>query len=235
LLILGIDTSGRQGSVALLRAQGKELLTLELAQLSGGQYSELLVTTIAELLTRHGVERSSIGLIAVASGPGSFTGLRISIATVKGLSEAFATPVVAVSVLEAVALAAGIEGRAVAALDAQRSEVFFGDYSVASASREPAQRKREALVNFEDFTAFLAAGDPPAKVFTPDATLAARLGEAGFETEVLDRPSADAYARIAHGKFLAGLCADVATLDANYLRRSDAEIFVTPKLGVAPH
>lgn len=234
MLILGIDTSGRQGSVALLRAQGNELVTLELALLSGGQYSERLVASIAELLVRHSVERNSIGLIAVASGPGSFTGLRIAIASVKGLAEAFDRPVVAVSVLEAVALASGGQGRVIAALDAQRSEVFFGEYDIASANLESARKDREALASFIDFTSLLAEGSSPSKVFTPDAGLAARLNEASFEAEILPRPSAEAYARIAHGKFLAGIRADIATLDANYLRRSDAEIFVAHKPGSAP-
>ena len=229
MLILGIDTSGRQGSVALLRAQGEELLTLDLAGLSGGQYSELLVPTIAELLVRHGFERRSIGLIAVANGPGSFTGLRIAIATAKGLAEAFATPVVAVSVLEAIALASGIDGKVVAVLDAQRSEVFFGEYIIKSASPEPARMSHETIGTFADFTSLLASGEPQPKVFTPDAALAARLQDAGIETEILSRPSAESIARIAYRTFLAGICADVGTLDANYLRRSDAEALAAMK------
>jgi tRNA threonylcarbamoyladenosine biosynthesis protein TsaB len=234
VLILGVDTSGRRGSVALLQAQGEELLTLDLAELSGGQYSELLVPTIAELLVRHSFERSSIGLIAVASGPGSFTGLGIAIATAKGLAEAFATPVVAVSVLEAVALASGINGKVVAVLDAQRSEVFFGKYIIKSASPEPARMSHEAISTFEDFTSLLAASEPQPKVFTPDAALATRLQDAGIDTEILARPSAESIARIAYRMFLAGVCADVATLDANYLRRSDAEALAAMKSGTHP-
>jgi tRNA threonylcarbamoyladenosine biosynthesis protein TsaB len=232
VLILGIDTSGRQGSVALLQAQGELLLTLDLAQLSGGQYSELLVPTIARLLLGHGFERSSIGLIGVASGPGSFTGLRIAMATVKGLAEAFDTPVVAVSVLEAIALAAGKDGKVIAAMDAQRSEVFFGEYEVESATPVAARLNREAVCSFADFTSLPGAGGP-ATVFTPDASLAGRITEAGIDVEVLARPSAEAFARIAYRKFLAGVRADVATLDANYLRRSDAELFSKPKPGSA--
>lgn len=230
MLILGIDTSGREGSVALLRAKGDELLTLGVSSLSGGQYSERLVPTIAELLARHGIERSGIGLIAVASGPGSFTGLRIAIATVKGLAEAFATPVIDVSVLEAIALASGINGKVVAALDAQRSEVFFGEYSVTTGRPESARKHREGVAGFNDFTALLDGGDQPLKVCTPDGTLAARLHETGIDAEILARPSAEAFARIGYGKFVAGVRADVATLDANYLRRSDAEIFSSPKI-----
>jgi tRNA threonylcarbamoyladenosine biosynthesis protein TsaB len=241
MLILGIDTSGRQGSVALLQQQGEALLTLSLTELSGGQYSERLVPTIAELLQHHNFERRAIGLIGVASGPGSFTGLRIAIATVKGIAEAFAIPVVAVSMLEAVALASGAEGEVIAALDAQRSEVFFGDYTIAVANSAPAASDpvlthREGLASFADFTSMVAARPPNAKVFTPDSDLAARLREAAFDVEVISRPSADAFGRLAHRKFLAGDCEDVAILDANYLRRSDAEIFVAPnKAGTAPH
>jgi tRNA threonylcarbamoyladenosine biosynthesis protein TsaB len=272
VLILAIDTSGRQGSVALVRAQGAELQTLELVPLSGGQYSERLVSTIASLLLRHGsdnasdscsqnpsdstAEKAPIGLIAVASGPGSFTGLRIAIATTKGLSEAFGTPVVAVSVLEAIALAAGVVGqepstngaspgtcpqprRVVAALDAQRSEVFFGEYMIDTADAsalEPARKLREGIASFETFVSLFSeqsSGPEPRypAIFTPDDALAARLQGTTLQTHLLTRPTAEDFARCAHRKFLAGVCADVATLDANYLRRSDAEIFSAPSTG----
>jgi tRNA threonylcarbamoyladenosine biosynthesis protein TsaB len=230
VLILAIDTSGRQGSVALMRAQGDELVPLGLADISGGQYSELLLSTIAGLLARHGLQRSSIGLIAVASGPGSFTGLRIAIATVKGLAEAFAVPVVAVSVLEAIAAASGATGKVIAAIDAQRSEVFWGEYDLESAS---ATMLSEALASFSDFASRIASTQVPPKLFTPDAALAARLHQANVEAAILATPTAEAFARIAYRKFLAGIRADVATLDANYLRRSDAEIFPAPKPGLA--
>jgi tRNA threonylcarbamoyladenosine biosynthesis protein TsaB len=277
VLILGIDTSGRQGSVALLQVQGgaqegpapaagaasvaayppapaagaasvaayppsAQLRTLELVPLSGGQYSEVLVPAIAALLVRHGLEKSSLSLIAVASGPGSFTGLRVAIATAKGLAEAFAIPVVPVSVLEAIALTSGVEGRAVAAIDAQRGEVFFGEYILASAAPEPARRMREDLAGFGGFASWLTApladalaSAPPPRVFTPDEGLAARLREAGCDAALVARPSAEDIAHIAHRKFLAGVRADVATLDANYLRRSDAEIFSAPKPGSVPY
>jgi len=234
VLILGIDTSGRQGSVALARGRGGEAVTLDVAPLAGGQYSEALMPTIARLMARHGWERSSLGLIAVASGPGSFTGLRIAIATVKGLAEAFGTPVVAVSVLEAIALASGAEGRTVAAIDAQRGEVFFGEYMVDGVRPEAAWMEREGIASLDDFILLLAESGAPRKVFTPDEGLAARLGEAGCDCEVVGRPSAEAFVRIAYGKYLAGARADVATLDANYLRRSDAEIFSAPRLGIVP-
>jgi tRNA threonylcarbamoyladenosine biosynthesis protein TsaB len=231
VLILGIDTSGREGSVALLRADGAQLLTLDMETLAGGQISEALLPTIAGLLARHNLPRTSLDLLAVASGPGSFTGLRVAIATVKGLAEPFATPVVAVSVLEAIALAAEVEGKVIAAMDAQRSEVFFGEYIIESAGPEASHMQREAMASFGDFTATFAAACPPPAIFTSDEGLAERLRGAALDTHLLTRPTAEAFARIAHRKFLAGVRADVATLDANYLRRSDAEIFSHPKPG----
>lgn len=244
MLILGIDTSGRQGSVALLQApdelQGGPLHTVELAPLAGGQCSELLVPAIAALLERHGLQKRALSLLAVASGPGSFTGLRVAIATVKGLAEAFAIPVVPVSVLEAILLASPAQGRAVAAIDAQRAEVFFAEHVTVN----PAANLREDIAGFAAFAAMLAAGSPPPIVVTPDEVLATRLRESAlpesafpassFNVTLVARPTAEDIARIAYRKFLDGVRVDIATLDANYLRRSDAEIFSAPKLGVLP-
>ena len=194
MLILGIDTSGRQGSVALLRAQGGNSLPSNSNRSPAANIPRRLLPTIAGLLVRHGLERSAIGLIAVASGPGSFTGLRVAIATVKGLAEAFATPVVAVSVLEAIALVSAAQGKVIAAMDAQRSEVFSGEYIVESACPEACRMQREAIASFADFTRMLASGDPAMKIYTPDDGLCVRLREAGFDAHLLARPSAEAFA-----------------------------------------
>ena len=256
MLILGIDTSTTQGSIALLQShesqesggtQGEEASTVELAMLGEGRASEVLVGAIAALLERHGVEKSRLSLIAVASGPGSFTGLRVALATAKGLAEAFAIPVVPVSVLEALALSSGVQGRVVAALDAQRAELFFGEYIVsesvlgnsivgefiADAAPAPtAERLREGIATLEDFVSALAS-DPPLRVVTPDPPLAAHLRERAIgiaqDVFVISHPNAEDIAHIAYRKFLTGYRTDVAALDANYLRRSDAEIVAARK------
>jgi tRNA threonylcarbamoyladenosine biosynthesis protein TsaB len=210
--------------------------------LGDGRASEVLVGGIAALLERHGVEKSTLSLIAVASGPGSFTGLRVALATAKGLAEAFAIPVVPVSVLEALALASGVQGRVVAAVDAQRAELFFGEYivgesilgeSIVDAANAPtAELLREGIASFEDFVSVFASG-PSLRIVTPDPLLAAQLRETAIgiaqDILVVPRPTAQDIARIAHRKFLAGFRADVAALDANYLRRSDAEIVAARK------
>jgi tRNA threonylcarbamoyladenosine biosynthesis protein TsaB len=237
VLILGIDTSDRQGSVALLESEGaqpaqsaerEEAKTLELASLGEGHSSELLVPAIDGLLARHRVQKRSLSLIAVAGGPGSFTGLRVAVATAKGLAEALAIPLVAVSVLEAVALTSGVRGRVVAAVDAQRGEVFFGEYIVGG---ERAERVREGIAAIENFLSELDSGSP-LTIITPDASLAARLRHSADLIPTISevrRPTAEDIARIAQNKFLSGERADVASLDANYLRRSDAEIVAARK------
>ena len=244
MLILSIDTSSADASVALLRgenalhAEGNLLHTIELASLPGGHASEQLLPTVASMLERNGLPRQSIELLAVASGPGSFTGLRVAVATVKGLAQAFGTPLVAVSVLKAVALAAKVEGRLLPVVDAQRKEVFFGEYVVKS---ESAVMQREGLAAFEDFARAVQRAEefpPDCVLVTHDAKLAEALTSAMQDAQckvlLVVRPSAVDYARIALARHLAGEHDDPSTLAANYLRRSDAEIFSAPRTAPKP-
>ena len=87
--------------------------TLELVSLEGGNFSAQLVPQISGLLTKHGLTKSDIDGFAVAAGPGSFTGLRVGLAAIKALAEILRKPIAAISLLEAVARAAGREGRRV--------------------------------------------------------------------------------------------------------------------------
>ena len=105
MFILGIDTSGRDGSVALARESEGRFEVLGAAPLAGGTYSAQLIPAISALLASASLAKSAIDLLAVASGPGSFTGLRVGLSTVKGLAEALKKPIVAVSVLAATAAA----------------------------------------------------------------------------------------------------------------------------------
>src|SRR5579863_2743068 len=122
LLMLGVDTCGPTGSVALARVEGGKAQILGQTELAGRSYSATLVAAVGELLTAHAVKLGDLGAIVVVNGPGSFTGVRVGLSAVKGLAEPGQIPVVAVSRLAVMAAKAGTES---AALDAHRHEVFL--------------------------------------------------------------------------------------------------------------
>jgi len=119
--ILSVETATLAGSVALARG---ESIVAALAGDSGVSHSNTLLNDIDRLLSKAQVELSEIDLFAVATGPGSFTGLRIGIATVKGLAATLDRPCAGVPTLQAIALAAGPSSQSVALLPAGRGEVF---------------------------------------------------------------------------------------------------------------
>src|SRR5271156_7224336 len=105
MLLLAIDTSGKQGSTARARAgersdEGGDFEVIEIAPLVGGTFSAQLIPQIADLLSSNGFMKTAVGALAVVSGPGSFTGLRIGLAAVKALAEVLSKPIAAVSLLE---------------------------------------------------------------------------------------------------------------------------------------
>ena len=132
MLLLAVDTSGKNGSLALARVGPRptEIDVLETVPLTGGAFSAQLVPQIAALLEKHGHSKSDLGAFAVASGPGSFTGLRVGLAAIKALAEALQKPIAAISLLEAVASSSSARGRVLAALDAGRGDVYAGDYEL---------------------------------------------------------------------------------------------------------
>jgi tRNA threonylcarbamoyladenosine biosynthesis protein TsaB len=127
-LILSVETATLAGSVALSR--GEHILAA-FAGDSGASHSNTLLNDIDKLLRETQVDLSEIDLFAVATGPGSFTGLRIGIATVKGLAATLDRPCAGIPTLHAVALAAGESSRSVALLPAGRGEVFAQLFSVS--------------------------------------------------------------------------------------------------------
>ena len=222
MLILGIDTSGKSGGIALWR----EGALLDAAPIAGGTFSAQLIPQVAELLAKHKLKKEDVGGFAVASGPGSFTGLRVGLAAVKGLAEILGKPIAVVSVLEALALGGNKEGKVATALDAQRQEVFFGEYEV-SAGR--GKTLREELLSQADFIAHLRGESKPAlPVVTSDGSISRLLSEVGVQWTAVPRPSAADVARIGAEKLARGETVPVEQLDANYIRRSDAEIFAKP-------
>jgi tRNA threonylcarbamoyladenosine biosynthesis protein TsaB len=163
------------------------------------------------------VPLAHLGAIVAVNGPGGFTGVRVGLAAVKGLAEAAQIPVVAVSRLEVLAAKAGVQA---AAMDAHRHEVYL---RVGG----PDGQARELLAG----TAELAGIDPaPQHIAVCDEDAAALLGSAWPATELVRTaaPTAADALRLCASRAAAGEFVDLALLDGNYLRRSDAEIFGDP-------
>ena len=102
MLILSIDSAQAIGSVTLACGNEKSFELIEIAE-AQGKFSAQLIPTVKRLLDAHRLGKQQIDIIAAASGPGSFTGLRVGLAAVKALAETLGKPVVTVSVLEALA------------------------------------------------------------------------------------------------------------------------------------
>jgi|HubBroStandDraft_1064217.scaffolds.fasta_scaffold78116_2 tRNA threonylcarbamoyladenosine biosynthesis protein TsaB len=220
-LALGIDTCGPSGSVALGRLVEKDSGTgldiLGQMELEGRSYSATLIPAVGELLQRAGLALRDVGAIVVANGPGSFTGVRVGVSAAKGLAEAAALPIVAVSRLEVLSAKAGVSS---SALDAHRSEVFL---RLGGAARDPV----ELLAGLPELRETI---NIPIEVAVCDEAAFALIESAWPTVRVVRVPAptaADAL-RFAASRVQAGEFVDLMLLDGHYLRRSDAEIFGEP-------
>lgn len=222
MLLLITDTSGKHGSVALARAgEGADPNKIEVIQevpLAGGTFSAQLVPQIADLLNQHGLSKAEIGAFIVVAGPGSFTGLRVGLAAIKALAEILHKPIVPLSRLEVVAFASRTHGKIAAALDAGRGEVYAGEYELASDS---ARVIREQLLPRNEFLSM--AGMSP--IATPDEALAALARTQGISVISIATASVVTIAELGWRKLRAGETVSPEQLEANYIRRSDAEFF----------
>jgi tRNA threonylcarbamoyladenosine biosynthesis protein TsaB len=211
-MIVGIDTCGATGTVAL--AQWREGVASLMAQteLAGKTYSAQLIPKINELLDGQRVSLKDIEAIVAVKGPGSFTGVRIGLASAKALAEALGIPLIAVSRLRVLAEKGQ---RQAAALDAGRGEFYFGS------------REFEGLLGPEEVRERLALPDGGLAVCEEGA--AAVFTGASWPAAILvDPPTAWDAISLATFRLSEGDFDDVESLDANYLRRSDAEIFSKP-------
>jgi tRNA threonylcarbamoyladenosine biosynthesis protein TsaB len=210
--VLLIHTSGGEGSVALADT---ELAGVVVARetMPGRSSSERLVPVVKRLMETRGWTLRELEAIAVVDGPGSFTGVRVGLSAAKGLSEASGVPLIAISRLALLAACAGADGAPVyAVLNAGRGEFYLGEY---------VERRcvREALLSGPDLAAAVAGG----LVVVCEAKVAEAL--AGVYPRVVLEPSAADVLPLAMERIAAGEFDDAALVDANYLRRTDLEIF----------
>lgn len=221
--LIAIETSGRHGSVALLEGNADEARLIRQLVLTGQERTaRTLAPALQQLLTDAGWAARSIGLIAVAVGPGSFTGLRIGVTTAKTLAYATAAEVVGVHTLAALAAQAPLSATPLwAILDAQRQELFAARFE--NREREPLPIDcRTTLVTQDEWLSQLRAGD---WVIGPVLRrLAARL-PAGVVpvAEELWQPTAAAVGRVGWQAYQAGRRDDLWKLVPLYGRPSYAE------------
>lgn len=215
--VLGIDTTSEFGSVALL--EGEELVE-ELMLQSPDGFSHVIYGHLDRVLKKHGWESGTVDCFAAASGPGSFTGVRVGLAAAKGLAEAAGKPLVAVSSLQALAWFGSGELRATL-LDARRGQIYSGLYD-----RNLSPVAEETVLKFPDWLRLLPEADIEF-VSVDFAPFRLALPGTRFEQAPVTeapRAQAQAIARIAAREFDAGRAVDPARADANYVRRSDAEL-----------
>jgi tRNA threonylcarbamoyladenosine biosynthesis protein TsaB len=220
MLIIAIDTSQPKGSVTLAAERSGSLQVLQTVAVEGGTFSAQLIPAVASLLKEHGREPLELAGICASIGPGSFTGLRIGLAAVKGLAEVLQVPIAAVSMLEALAVLSPTHGRLITIMDARRSEFYVGEYNKNEAE---VSRLSEKLCTLAEVLAM--AEGPRAKVITADEHVVGSMQSTGIEIVRVAAPGSVEVARIGWRKLRNGDTTTVEALDANYLRRDEALFF----------
>jgi len=219
--ILAADTTTTVNTVAV--CDGARLLA-ETVVTCHRAHSERLLATVDWVLREAGLRLCDLDALAISHGPGSFTGVRVGVATWKGLALGAALPLVAVPTLDAMTrLGAFRDGLVCPLLDAKMGEVFGALYRFEDGVRTKLTPDRVCLV--ED----LLRGVEGLVVVLGDAVsrYRARIQAAAPQARFLDEwcavPRASAVAAEAHALIAAGACTDPALVAAIYLRKSQAE------------
>lgn len=236
-LVLSVETATLGGSVAITR--GEKLLGSIIGD-KQNSHSNTLLSDINEVLGRARVSLDQIELFAAASGPGSFTGLRIGIATVKGLAVTLRRPSIGVPTLRAVAHAAGASKATVALLPAGRGEVFAQLFSVSetgavTALDEAAHLPPQRLVDrYKSLEKILWAGEGAHVRRETIEVAAQQVGipfrdtskqeETGWVLAPRENNLARSVAALALLSFEGGESGSPEALQAIYVRPSDAEL-----------
>jgi tRNA threonylcarbamoyladenosine biosynthesis protein TsaB len=228
VLLLALDTCDSRGSVAVLRgAQVLELLAHESAE----EYSSWLPRAVEQVLKGAGQSMQTVEAYAVAVGPGSFTGVRVGLTTVKAWNEVFGRRIAAVSRLEAVASQVEEGAKVVAAfVDAHREQVFGAMYRRIDGRLERVED--EMVVAPEKFLDWVGERSGAERVawVSPDPEHITyqeawrEREKAGEKVQKVSAIFAPVIGKIGYQKLLENQTTDALTLDANYVRRPDAEV-----------
>jgi tRNA threonylcarbamoyladenosine biosynthesis protein TsaB len=220
MLTLGIETSGRTGSVALDR-DGECVATRELES-AGRRHAQTLVAEIDIMLKGLGLRWHACDAVAVSIGPGSFTGLRVGVVCAKTMAWATGGRLAAVDTFEAIAAASPDDVAAIDVIsDAQRGEIYAGHFS----RDENGHFRRIGEISIENAEQWCGSRAPGTVIGSPDVERIAmlfpdgcRLLPAGY-----GNPSATTVARLGSRQIAQGQFADPWRLEPFYLRKSAAE------------
>ena len=227
MLILAVDTSTLAGSLAILR-DGQTLKTV--GEESRETYSSRMFRQLRAMLEELQLSLDRFDAYAVISGPGSFTGLRVGLAAVKGWAEIFKKPVSAASALEVVAaMVEGPAGLIVPVIDARRGQAYFGAYAVEGRSwRKAAEERVGAPAELLDWLTTAGYQGRELVFASPTAELVrgflANSPFASCPVAAVSPFLAETLGRLATVKLARGEAISSLELDANYVRRSDAEL-----------
>jgi len=194
-------------------------------------YSTWLLPAVDGLFKEIGKSFEELDLLAVATGPGSFTAVRVGLCTVKAWAEVYGKQLVGVSRLEAMARSASADGWVAASYDAHRSQIFAGLYRRTAGNLQLIEE--QMVIAPDEFVAFVkkAAGEEAVRWVTLAPEVIGGHEEwtkqLGSEAQFIacEPGLANAIGELAEEKAARGEFTDVLLLDANYVRRSDAEIY----------
>lgn len=226
MIVLAIDACDSRGSVAVLR----DAVILQVAaHESAEEYSSWLLPAVDRVLIGAGLKMAEVDAYAVATGPGSFTGVRAGLTTVKAWNEVYGKSIAGVSRLEALAVQSSPAAPYVAAfLDAQRGQLFGAVYRRNGVELE---RLGEEMViapgKFVEMVTEQANGGSISWVSTDaDCVLREEAWKArGMRGEVIESVFsvlAPSIGLVGLAQLAAGRSTDALRLDANYVRRTDA-------------
>lgn len=212
--MLAVDTTAEFGSIALIE-NGLIAWEFEIEAPSG--FGQVLFDEIKALLKQHSISLQDIDCFASAKGPGTFTGVRVGLAAVKGLAFALSKPICAISNLEAIASFGSAPVRA-AFLDARRGDVFG---ALFDSDLKPLTE--EVVTPLPRWLASLPAD---VELLTTET---AGMDLPGHAVKAVGHRLAGAIGLLAARRFAQGLQETAAAIDANYVRRADAELFWVDK------
>jgi tRNA threonylcarbamoyladenosine biosynthesis protein TsaB len=234
MIVLGFDTATSATAVGLRLADGSTLQARDDPAFGAHPgHATRLLELAHTLLTQAGIGWSAVERIAVGAGPGTFTGLRVGVATARGLAQSLEIELVSVSSLRALAEPAGeeAEGAVLAAIDARRGEVFVAGYLAGEGSPnglEPADEliSPRALAPGDVTGALVAAGAPWLAVGDGAVRYREQLESAGAtvpeDGSPIHRVSAEAICDL--GAHATVASSQIEAILPDYRRRPDAEI-----------